>query len=289
MVLTPFVISQSKDLNMKVLAALVFAIGSAVAIGSGPYLPSGWRPQGPAFSLPSDIQKPAPIDIVLQESEGSSSDFLREYGPPIVQTISQTLPDVSTEQPFVVIEAKFGEDDTITVGATTEIIAELESEVIEDTPAATESVNVDAEEQSGEVNQVNIESKSDIESSVAEESPVSVESEEIVAVNTDDSSVNARIEVEVEENEKIIEQGVKNIAEAIVSLEKEVVEKVPEGFLEYGPPGFREYGPPNQNALLRSGEEEKTEAEKIDSNETRRRRFSPKFRYKLLDIRVAFQ
>ncbi|RVE49921.1 hypothetical protein evm_005389 [Chilo suppressalis] len=264
---------------MKVLAALILALGSAAALGSGPYLPSGWKPQGPAFILPSELRNPVPIDIALQESEGSSSDFLREYGPPDVQEISQALPEVVTEQPFVVIEAKFGEEDISTVGATTEVVAELKAEVIEETQttndfaAVVEEVNNEDNQEVAQARSLNIDTKT----SEAGVSPV--DSEVIVTVKAEESSVNANIKAEVVEEVKTIQEGVRNIAEAIINIENETVEqRVPEGFLEYGPPGFREYGPPSQDSLLRTNTEEKTEAEKIDSNETRRRRFSPKFR-----------
>ncbi|CAG4980484.1 unnamed protein product [Colias eurytheme] len=92
---------------MKVLALVILALGSAAARGSGPYLPSGWRPDGPAFFLPAE-QKPAenPLkDVILQESEASGSEALREYGPPKVAEVSQdlikqSLPDVAIEQDF---------------------------------------------------------------------------------------------------------------------------------------------------------------------------------------------
>ncbi|XP_045507691.1 uncharacterized protein LOC123703659 [Colias croceus] len=92
---------------MKVLALVILALGSAAARGSGPYLPSGWRPDGPAFFLPAE-QKPAenPLkDVILQGSEASGSEALREYGPPKVAELSQdlikqSLPDVAIEQDF---------------------------------------------------------------------------------------------------------------------------------------------------------------------------------------------
>lgn len=39
----------------QVLAIVFLAIG-VVSGGSGPYLPSGWKPSGPAFLLPSEVQ-----------------------------------------------------------------------------------------------------------------------------------------------------------------------------------------------------------------------------------------
>lgn len=57
------------------------------------------------------FQKPSenPLkDVILAGSEASGSDFLREYGPPKVQEISQNLinqglPDAVTEQSFEII------------------------------------------------------------------------------------------------------------------------------------------------------------------------------------------
>ncbi|CAH2268922.1 jg2792 [Pararge aegeria aegeria] len=82
-----------------------------------------------------------------------------------------------------------------------------------------------------------------------------------------------------------------NIPDIIASLEKEILTQqaqvnqavselasvqalgpVPEGFLEYGPPGFVEYGPP------KGDDEISTNIQNIESNETRRRRFSPRLR-----------
>ena len=40
----------------QVLIAVILVIGSVSALGSGPYLPSGWRPQGPSFFLPSEVE-----------------------------------------------------------------------------------------------------------------------------------------------------------------------------------------------------------------------------------------
>ncbi|KAM3968958.1 uncharacterized protein ACR2FA_002630 [Aphomia sociella] len=144
---------------MKAFAIFVFCISTAAALGSGPYLPSGWRPKGPAFYLPSETQQKQeenPLkDVVFQESEASSSDFLREYGPPKVEEIvrditKQNLPDVVTEQAFVVIEAKFNEDvkestDTVTesgvenVSVDTEAKAEERVNTSENVVAVTES------------------------------------------------------------------------------------------------------------------------------------------------------
>ncbi|CAK1549109.1 unnamed protein product [Leptosia nina] len=87
---------------MKVLL-IVVALGSVSARGSGPYLPSGWRPDGPAFDLPTKQRPENPFrDLILQGSEASGSDALREYGPPKLSQdlIQQSLPNEIIEQTF---------------------------------------------------------------------------------------------------------------------------------------------------------------------------------------------
>ncbi|CAH2061801.1 unnamed protein product, partial [Iphiclides podalirius] len=99
---------------MRVFAILAIIVASVAARGSGPYLPSGWKPDGPAFYLPSEVQKPKEKLIqenVIQESEASGSNSFQEYGPPKVEEISlelskQGLPDAITEQTFAVIDVK---------------------------------------------------------------------------------------------------------------------------------------------------------------------------------------
>ncbi|KAL4707508.1 hypothetical protein ACJJTC_000260 [Scirpophaga incertulas] len=278
---------------MKVFAALVLVVSSAAALGSGPYLPSGWKPEGPAFYLPSEHKPSPPIDIILQGSEGSSSDFLREYGPPQAEVKIQSLPEVSTEQPFVVLSAKLEEEQIVETATevANEEKASVESEVVEEAENSEQATEKAEEVIQGK--SLNLE----VESSVVEGA---VESDAVLSIEEEVSAASAaKIESEVQEEAQTIVEGVNNIAEAIINLEKEVVAQevqisqdvtelrsgqqnsesstVPEGFLEYGPPGFREYGPPKQNSLLRTAED-KTETEKIENNETRRRRFSPKFR-----------
>ncbi|XP_014360186.2 uncharacterized protein LOC106712210 [Papilio machaon] len=103
---------------MRIFAVAALFIVSVAAKGSGPYLPSGWRPEGPAFYLPSEVQKPKenPVkDVLFQESIASGSDSFQEYGPPKVEVVplelsKQGLPDVVIEQSFAVIEAKSQEN-----------------------------------------------------------------------------------------------------------------------------------------------------------------------------------
>ncbi|CAF4905628.1 unnamed protein product [Pieris macdunnoughi] len=88
---------------MKVLALLCLALGSVSARGSGPYLPSGWRPDGPAFYLPTQQASTDPLkDLILHGSEASGSDSLREYGPPKVsqEVIKQDLPNENIDLTF---------------------------------------------------------------------------------------------------------------------------------------------------------------------------------------------
>ncbi|XP_063898451.1 uncharacterized protein LOC110380155 [Helicoverpa armigera] len=146
---------------MKVLIAVVFAIGSVSALGSGPYLPSGWRPSGPSFYLPSEVAKPADSPLkenLLQETEASGSDALREYGPPkleVVQySVNQGLPDVATEQTFFVQslatqELQSAVQEAVQVEANTEQAAALVEEVSSTTEAQSEELS--AQEQATEV------------------------------------------------------------------------------------------------------------------------------------------
>uniref|UniRef100_A0A2A4JN50 DUF4794 domain-containing protein n=1 Tax=Heliothis virescens TaxID=7102 RepID=A0A2A4JN50_HELVI len=146
---------------MKVLIAVVFAIGSVSALGSGPYLPSGWRPQGPSFYLPSEVAKPSDSPLkenLLQETEASGSDALREYGPPkleVVQySVNQGLPDVATEQTFFVQslatqELQSAVQEAVQVEANTEQAAAIVEEVASTTEA--QSAELSAQEQATEV------------------------------------------------------------------------------------------------------------------------------------------
>uniref|UniRef100_A0A1E1WQU0 DUF4794 domain-containing protein n=1 Tax=Pectinophora gossypiella TaxID=13191 RepID=A0A1E1WQU0_PECGO len=339
---------------MKVLALVILAvIASSSALGSGPYLPSGWRPTGPAFYLPNEVQKPAAIplkDVPVQE-ESSGSEALREYGPPkvevtqAVQEVSQditqqALPDPVTEQAFLVIQAKFNEEEAAQVNqeAISEQIQAVEETATEfqntaqeqttqseeliqgrslDVETQTESSLAVQEEESTEklaeiTQQENAEVTQNLEVSqenvevaqenvqVAQENVEITQNEEVTqqyeAAQQETENANSNI-VAVEQREEVaevkaVEEGVKNIAEALVNLENEIkaqqvqavqevteaktvqessgsVPQAPEGFLEYGPPGFTEYGPPKGDLRTVTNEE---------TNEVRRRRFSPKFK-----------
>ncbi|XP_028178416.1 uncharacterized protein LOC114365905 [Ostrinia furnacalis] len=196
---------------MKVLVGFVFVISTVSALGSGPYLPSGWRPSGPAFLLPSELRtglksdegpsEPKSVDDLIasvsssaqpdkpesvtsetgtseetlvsseqttlkpevtksdsissepeqgslsQENEASGSDFLREYGPPAVLDIHQSitvqgLPDIVTEHTFKVVDAKVTEDQVVIIKGNEESIKEsvVASKTPEDVSALTNAV-----------------------------------------------------------------------------------------------------------------------------------------------------
>ncbi|XP_060807978.1 uncharacterized protein LOC106130412 isoform X2 [Amyelois transitella] len=333
-------------MKFQVIGFLVVAVTSASALGSGPYLPSGWRPDGPAFFLPGEVQATPdnPLrDTLFQEAEAAGSSFLREYGPPKIQEVSQDitqqgLPDVATEQSFVVIEAKFNKDvvneDIKDAEGVTEREAIVVTEAVAEqsttagdvvTSEAQVSVEEGTTEQSNEKEliqgrAVNLE----VEASIAETTDITASVVTESGVSESEQNANIELKSTVEENlqqtdliqqemvnneaqsvaevltgknveQKIVEE-VKNVAQEIVKIESEIVqeanvegsgvksilttgslEQVPEGFLEYGPPGFREYGPPKGDEL-KTAIQEKTESQRIDNNETRRRRYSPKFR-----------
>ncbi|XP_053620662.1 uncharacterized protein LOC128681088 [Plodia interpunctella] len=315
---------------MKVLAILILAVSSASARGSGPYLPSGWRPDGPAFFLPGEGTTKTsdnPLkETLFQETEASGSDFLREYGPPKVQEVSQDitqqgLPDVATEQSFVVIGAKITQEveDEVKTGEVTEteavVVAEEQTKNEEVTTEAQINVEEGTTEQSNEELIQGRAIKLEIEASVADTTEDFVEAAVVTEsglIKQEISEAEAKVEknivsnvvkdvaealTDVEQNVNILEE-VKNVAQGIVKIESEIaqeqavegsgvrsvqitdsIEHAPEGFLEYGPPGFREYGPPKGDEVLRSSAvQEESESQKVESNETRRRRFSPKFK-----------
>ncbi|CAH0598659.1 unnamed protein product [Chrysodeixis includens] len=294
---------------MKVIIAVLFAIGSVAAKGSGPYLPSGWKPEGPSFYLPSEVSKPSDSPLkenLFQETEASGSEALREYGPPkldeVIQIVaSQALPDVATEQTFLV-ESLANQD----------LVAAVEEAVVEEVATATESQIAEISvEQATEIlsdaeptAEANAEIVEQTEVTAQEASPTAAYTEEnvqeavVVAEEAVVPTAGAQEEVVPAVAEEIVEEQVvrvNNIAEAIESLEKEVkaetiegvveikqisgsLEQAPEGFLEYGPPGFREYGPPKEEDIARSAAVELAPTSAFENNEVRRRRFSPKFR-----------
>ncbi|KAJ0170578.1 hypothetical protein K1T71_013949 [Dendrolimus kikuchii] len=138
---------------MKIFVSVLLFVGYVTAGGSGPYLPSGWKPTGPAFYLPSEVEKPAenPIkDLILEDTEPAGSDGLREYGPPKVQEVSQDisnqgLPDTIVDQTFVSVEKEVntaaivleassveGNKEEKVLTAVTEVSAVTEAEIAEE-------------------------------------------------------------------------------------------------------------------------------------------------------------
>ncbi|XP_045780930.1 uncharacterized protein LOC123877999 [Maniola jurtina] len=343
---------------MKMLALMLVSIALAEGGGSGPYSPRGWRPDGPSFLLPSEIVEASPTPAVessLPGSEASGSEFLREYGPPKVQDISQNLlnqglPDVAMEQLFELSAHSAGSSQVVAekVVEVSEVqpeavSAELPSAAaVDDYPpisaelpildfvvkATTTIPNIEpATEVSSQSNQQESNVQSNQQSSQASSQYVSEltnqqnsetqstefetqqDSQESATVQTNQQESAQALESQQESStvsalEKvtasvdsvgntevllvnipaIYDQNVpelQNIPDIIAGLEKEVLteqaaakqagSEVPEGFLEYGPPAFAEYGPPKRepSGNLRA----------IDTNETRRRRFSPRIRF----------
>ncbi|CAH2098648.1 unnamed protein product [Euphydryas editha] len=130
---------------MKVLALVILAVASAAGKGSGPYLPSGWRPQGPGFYLPSEVKPSKNIqEIILAGSEASGSDSLREYGPPTVlnvqNLINQGLPDAVTEQSFEIVPLVVDIEKKDVIEAIENTEAKTE-QAVEQSEATTESAN----------------------------------------------------------------------------------------------------------------------------------------------------
>ncbi|XP_050555860.1 uncharacterized protein LOC118276728 [Spodoptera frugiperda] len=297
---------------MKVIIAIIFAIGSVSALGSGPYLPSGWRPSGPSFYLPSEVAKSSegPVkENLLQETEASGSDALREYGPPkeeeIQYSVNQGLPDVATEQTFFVqslatqeLQAGAGESVAVEVNtesaaiveevaSTAEAVAEKieQAEVISEVQPTLEAVaEVVEQTEAAQAVEATEAAVADIVEPTAAVEEVIVAEEVVPTVVVEEAVPTAVVEEAVVEK---VAQGVNNIAEAIVQVETEAnaaeaVESAVEikqkvsGSLQQAPEGFLEYGPPGfreygppKSAAVQAAPE---------NNEVRRRRFSPKFK-----------
>ncbi|KAL0809915.1 hypothetical protein ABMA28_010772 [Loxostege sticticalis] len=381
---------------MKVLLAFVLAVSSVSSLGSGPYLPSGWRPSGPAFFLPSEVraapetisttlEPKTPEEIVLtseptslevkipesteqpleltsleektpestegipselsaseerttesasisaelvqevsQENVASGSDFLREYGPPAVLDIHQSitvqgLPDIVTEYTFKVDDPKISQDEPVSLKAVEEItatvssvepksneeemieaksrqaastmeavtgedISEVTTAKFEENIAQQEIVTSSPLETEGpakfEENSVPLEKSSNPVADVTEGNSFEylppVSNEELIqdndAIAKDDA---VKLEVPLTPSEKS-EDSDTLVKSEINECEEKVEEssgsgQVPDVLDEQERVGFREYGPP------KSENYEKSETERIENNETRRRRFSSRF------------
>ncbi|KAI5638255.1 hypothetical protein NE865_09070 [Phthorimaea operculella] len=269
---------------MKVLALVILVVGTTTGLGSGPYLPSGWKPAGPAFYLPTEVEKPVVValkDVPVEESESSGSSFLREYGPPdaqvqveeTIQEVSQditqqALPEPITEQAFVVIEAKSVSDNE----ENAEINQETVTEQVTETASETESQNVEDQTTESAALVEDAEVESQTESSLAAEEVT----EQLAEVNEAavEEAISARSEVSQQDSEnsnsdivaafeqksveisqvKAVEEGVKSIEDALTTLENEIKAQIKEeeasevksiqGSSQNAPEGFLEYGPP---------------------------------------------
>ncbi|CAH2098649.1 unnamed protein product [Euphydryas editha] len=230
---------------MKVLAIVILAVASITGKGYAAYLPSGWRPQGPAFLLPSEVKSSENLkDVILADSEASGSNFLREYGPPKVHEISQNLinqglPDAVTEQSFEIVPL------AVEIKEAEEVVQNVEDkteQALERSEATTESA---------------------VKGDVSFDLPIvvvesNVESTQVSLTNNEEAS---KANVELSQFAKV--------AKAVDGLAVQAGAAFPDGFLEYGPPGFTEYGPPKEKSAEPSFEY---------TNEIRRRRFSPNFK-----------
>ncbi|KAG6462576.1 probable serine/threonine-protein kinase kinX [Manduca sexta] len=214
---------------MKVFLAVVLSVASVSALGSGPYLPSGWRPKGPAFYLPSEVEsKPfeKPQEILFQESEASGSEGLREYGPPKVSNdISQGLPDAENDQIFQAIQSSS--------------IQQVESEAVSEEKSIVSEIEAlavtEASEELNSATEVAIEKKAQVElQPILEEKIIAVEpvvvEEEVIS--TEKAIVEKNVEVvqeEVVEVQKVVSEPIALDKEEVVS-EPIVVEEKKEIF-----------------------------------------------------------
>lgn len=253
---------------MKVLLAFVLAVGSVSSLGSGPYLPSGWRPKGPAFLLPTQVQtsqveekgntketpsspptvQPSDSQDVIQESEASGSDFLREYGPPLEKDsfkafTEQALPNVETERPFFVIETVAHKSLADESGATKQV---------SDETAAIEARTVD--ESNTSIPESGNEDKDYDQTTAAD--PKSIQ--EISTTNTlplEDSTEVTTAKVEIlpgeDTTQSIPEITTDDDSNLIVKTDKSPVNNG--GSLEYLPPILNEVDDKSDEVLLLKG------------------------------------
>ncbi|XP_075987888.1 uncharacterized protein LOC142984287 [Anticarsia gemmatalis] len=206
---------------MKVFVALCLVFACVSGRGSGPYLPSGWKPQGPAFYLPSEVSKPAPAPIVLSvfpETEASGSDALREYGPPKLEesiNVNQGLPEVATAQTFAEVkseevvaaveEAVNVEENVEQSAAIVEVSSATESselvqEINEEATLSAAEPTAQVAEQLVEVSAIQTEEET---TPVLEEIVPTNAAEEIAAAVAVDESANAAQEVIVSVEEVV--------------------------------------------------------------------------------------
>lgn len=111
---------------MKVFV-FVFLIVGATAAGSGPYLPSGWKPEGPSFNLPGETQ-----------------NTLREYGAPNEEPpqdlTKQEIPSISVE--YNVIDANINNEEEVTEAVNEEAEVKIDVRIHEVEQEVTDNINV---------------------------------------------------------------------------------------------------------------------------------------------------
>ncbi|XP_039761435.1 uncharacterized protein LOC120634726 [Pararge aegeria] len=249
-------------------------------------------------------------DVTIEQTFGFSSQNAESYSPGVAEKVEiseasqpslDDNPPISAELPILDFEVK---ETTTTANAddTTEIISQLNQLTQESNEqlnqrnslasllyVSEQSNQENAESQTteltnGQKNQQNSEESLKYQ----QESSTASDVQKVTATDSIGSTqvllVNA---VPASESEQNVPE-LQNIPDIIASLEKEILTQqvqavselasvqalgpVPEGFLEYGPPGFVEYGPP------KGDDEILTNIQNIESNETRRRRFSPRLR-----------
>ncbi|CAG9796022.1 unnamed protein product [Diatraea saccharalis] len=288
---------------MQSCVVFILAIGAASTLRSGPYLPSGWRPKGMAFVLPTEVKKTENSQEDDIESEAFGTENLREYGPPANQDIyqaitKQELPDLYTERAFVednqisddkqnappsdketvVLRTNLFESEdaeTEEVNPTSAIVTEDDANVITENVQVTEEVTA-SEIRGEDTTEVilkstlsNTEEVNDLKSNIVFDEVVK-ELNTTVQVSSvqDDSSVVTSNELIINKAEnEILVQEVKDVTEVgDTNLSSNVPEVDVQSFI-----GFKEYGPPRARA-----DEETPETEGLNANENRRKRFSLK-------------
>jgi hypothetical protein len=250
-------------------SVVVFLVIAAVsAQRSGPYLPSGWKPNGPAFMLPTEVKEsPAPQEYEPPESEASGSNFLQEYGPPdngdIYQSITrQALPDLFTERAFLdvrimdqnssVSQIKSNELESVE-DIDKDIVDEI-FEVKKDENSATADKSVtDMEDKTTEISMKNELQKDDINPRISEPDEVTIEKTKTITETITDDEMTST-EIPNDENKSVIEETVDSGSPK--QTEDEVI-------------GFREYGPPKGDDVS----DRKSEIT-VKNDELRKRRYS---------------
>ncbi|CAH0403617.1 unnamed protein product [Chilo suppressalis] len=272
---------------MKSCVVFILAIiSTGYSLGSGPYLPSGWRPKGAAFLLPSEVEKTEVQQESNEETEAVGTEELREYGPPAPQDIfqsitKQALPDLYTEKAFAAENEDLGEEhncfETESVSETVDI-AEIPEVRSTETDTADIVVKTDDAEVIIEVTPAVVaenitegsfeNTSSDIEVSADVATPN--EELETIQVTEQNFANDAVVSDELVILKVASESSKESVLEDVVE-ETNVSSNESEG-VDRAFVGFREYGPPKRNL-----NEDASESKAIDANQIRKRRFSTKF------------